>query len=383
MAGKINVVFASLLKPVDEPRMYYKLARSLAKTTKYSINIIGFRSKNLPDDPEVNFIPLFTFSRISLQRLLAPLRLWRKLLQLRPQLLVINTPELLPVSVAYKIFFGAQLIYDVQENHYRNIIWSHATPSFGRRLQATLTRGLERITNRMIVHYILAERCYINECSFIKDEQQYTLLENKAIRPDGSPGWHLPAEGENLRILFAGTINHSYGILDTLPLLEAISALHPALEYTICGHCPNPALEQELQELARQRPWMRLLISPDPLPHPFILEQLRRTHFSLLAYRVNPSNEGCIPTRLWEALAWQVPLILRQEHPWNALVSQYQAGFSVDFLQPDPDLLQQGLFDRRYYTLPMPDALYWESDEVRWLALVDRLMAQPLPVSPH
>jgi glycosyltransferase involved in cell wall biosynthesis len=367
MTGRVKVVFASLLKPVDEPRMYGKLARSLGQTNKYDINIIGFRPKNMPSDESIAFWPLFDFPRISLSRLLAPLTYLRKILQLKPDLIVLTSPDFLMVSSLYKILFGCRLVYDVQENYYRNIIWSHGTPSLLRKLRASLVTAKEAIADRIIIQYLLAERCYSIECSFIS--KPALVLENKVRKPSAVDYLPLPVDG-TLRLLYSGTIAESYGVMDAIQLAEVIYELSPNMKLIICGHCPSGELFERLTEMALTRPWLVLKTATTPIPYNEILLELAAAHFVLVSYRLNPSNQHCMPTRIWEALAWKKPMILRREHPWLSFVQQYEGGFAIDFLYPDRRLLEEGLFGQAYYTKPLPEEVYWESQEQEWIELV-------------
>lgn len=370
MAGKIKVVFASLLKPVDEPRMYEKLGRSLAQTYKYDVNIIGFKSKNLPEDPLLTFWPIFNFRRISPGRLLAPIRFFKKLLQVKPKLIIASGTDLLLVSGLYKILFGCLIINDLQENYYRNIIWSHHQPSLLRKLRAAYVRWQELLIDRIIIQYTLAERTYLIECSFIT--KPTLVLENKACRPQEGR-LAKKEKGDSLQLVYTGTIAASYGIFDALLLADTIQKLIPATTLTLCGHCPSDSVHKKLLHKARTRPWLILQISSTPLPHTSILRALQQADFSLVAYQLNPANENCMPTRIWEALAWQTPMILRSEHPWISLVEQYQAGFAIDYLNPDPEVLLKKLLHTNYYTQPLPAEIYWESIEKEWITLVDSL----------
>ena len=58
------LVIASVLKPVDDVRMYKKFGKSLARTGKYAVNIVGFQTQATLDDAAIRFHPLFGFSRL-------------------------------------------------------------------------------------------------------------------------------------------------------------------------------------------------------------------------------------------------------------------------------------------------------------------------------
>jgi hypothetical protein len=124
-----KVVFASMLKPVDDVRTYHKLAKSLLSTGKYEIFIIGFPSKQPVIDPDIKFLPLPLFKRLSPVRLLLHQRIAKMIANLKPDLVIVNTHELLPAAVRLKRQTGFKLIYDVRENYSENLRLS-GLPSF-------------------------------------------------------------------------------------------------------------------------------------------------------------------------------------------------------------------------------------------------------------
>ena len=50
------------------------------------------------------------------------------------------------------------------------------------------------------------------------------------------------------------------------------------------------------------------------VPHTAILEAASQADFGLVAHQPNPSNENCIPTKIYEYLGIQLPMLL-QNHP--------------------------------------------------------------------
>lgn len=378
MNKKRTIVLASLLKPVDEPRMFEKFALSMAQTNKYAINIIGFSTKKIPQHPDITFYPIFNFKRLSLDRILAPLKYWRILVNVKPELIIVNTHELLLVSCAYQILFGGRLVYDVQENYLQNIIWSSSLPLPLRYVVGYGIRAKEHLAKRMIVHFLLAEKCYLNECSFITSS--FTFLENKARFPlvdkfsstsdkRKRNDWndiHRPVQ-----LLYSGTIAESYGIFDCLQLLEAWNNAGIYARLTIIGYCPREDTLQELHSRLAGKPYLRLLGGNEPVPHTEILKELLKTDFSLISYRINPSNKDCFPTRIWECLAYKIPMIMKPEHPWIPLLNTYRAGMVIDFLNPSapPPYVPENYFKD---TL-IPSSFYWEHEEKKLLNSLDFL----------
>ena len=93
---KRRIVLASVLKPVDDTRMYEKIGVSLADRGNYEVYIIGYPSLHrYIESTSIHFLPLKPFQRLSLQRLLAPFKILKKTIQVQPDLLIVNTHELL------------------------------------------------------------------------------------------------------------------------------------------------------------------------------------------------------------------------------------------------------------------------------------------------
>ena len=174
---KTKVVIASVLKPIDDTRMYEKFGLSMAKTNKYDTNIIGFASKNVKPHDSLTFHPLGTFPRLSWARLWAPWKVYRIYLQVKPQLIIANTHEILLVTVLYKIFFGAKIIYDVRENYVKNIMHTTVFPRLLRPMLAAWVRLKELITKPFFNQYLLAEKIYRKQLGFLPDRA--VVIENK------------------------------------------------------------------------------------------------------------------------------------------------------------------------------------------------------------
>src|SRR5688572_27699905 len=113
---KRRIVLASVLKPVNDPRMFEKMGQSLSG--HYEIHIIGTNSNTNSTDDRIVFHPLASYSRLSINRMLAPLRILKKILQLKPALLIICTHELLWMVLIAKIFLRCAVVYDIRENYF-------------------------------------------------------------------------------------------------------------------------------------------------------------------------------------------------------------------------------------------------------------------------
>ncbi|MBR9999617.1 MAG: hypothetical protein KFF73_11635, partial [Cyclobacteriaceae bacterium] len=156
--SRISVVIASLLKPVDDTRMYEKLGLSLAQTNKYEINIIGFSIKKNIFHTNIRTHPAFHFSRTGISRLVQPIRYFKILLKVKPRIIIVNAYDLLLITLFYSGFTRSIVIYDVQENYFRNILYNSPLPLPLKYLAACAVRTMECMAHPFIHHYLVAEQ---------------------------------------------------------------------------------------------------------------------------------------------------------------------------------------------------------------------------------
>ena len=111
-----RVLLLSTVHPSADPRIVYKIAPSLARHYTVFLALPGLSSPGPAKVSAVIKLPQF---RRLLSRLLFchPVVLW-KCLRLRPDVVHIFVPELIPIAFLFR-FLGAQVIYEVQENLYK------------------------------------------------------------------------------------------------------------------------------------------------------------------------------------------------------------------------------------------------------------------------
>ncbi len=368
-SGKI--VIASVLKPIDDTRLFEKLGLSLSKNNKYDVNIIGFNSKKSISHPKISFYPLFDFQRSSYKRLLASWKYYNLLLKVKPHLVIVSSPELLPVTLLYKILFGAKISYDVQENYYANIRYTPTYPKALRRLLANLVRGLERISRPLIDVFLLAEKCYVYELPFTKGKS--VVIQNKfrplgAIRQANSLS-KLPL----IRLLYSGTISYNYGIMEAIELANNISKLHRDIQLKIIGFAADPELHKKLKVLSEQNANIIYLGEERPIPHKTILNAIPEADFALLPYQPDKSIENCFPTKIWEYMAHKLPMIIQNHKPWADYCHQHNASIAINFKDYDTNEVLGRLISSKFYSFKEETDIFWQSEELTLLKAIEHL----------
>ncbi len=366
---KQRIVLASVLKPVDDTRMFEKIGKSLMIIPEYEVIIIGYPSQKPPVYAGINFIPHPNFHRLSLRRLLIPLLTLKKLYKVKPDALIVNTHELLIVAVTFRILFGTQVIYDVQENYWRNILWTNTFPPVIRHLLAFWVRGKEMVLAGFFHLFILAEKGFEKEMKFFKNK--FIVLENKSLLPEGRP--RMKSSG-SIRLLFSGTISESTGVFHAIDLARALHQVDHSIELHLIGYCAIPATLKKIQNIIQDKPYIRLTGGDQLVPHEEIITQLYCSDFGIICYPSSPHTENKIPTKLYEYLSARLPIIMQDYRPWVERCILYQAALPVQF---NSSLDAAGLLNKmkqtEFYTTS-PTDVTWSSEEKKLLDVMRKVL---------
>ncbi|SET41595.1 glycosyltransferase family protein [Hymenobacter actinosclerus] len=410
----LTILLASVLKPLDDTRMLGKFGRTLAGRPGTEVHVAG-RAAPLPPNLPANLHghELLRGGRLSLARLRAQGRYWRLLRQLRPAVVFVHAPELLPATVLWQWLGRGQrrFVYDVRENYALNIQTQAVYPPWARYLLAALVRRLETLAAARAAAVLLAERSYAAELPFAtgalpaesataaeaaapllpglprttKNEQRKTkdaapvlIIENKYQPYDAQPAvWprRLPDFSEPLRLVYSGTISELNGVWEALRFAAYLRTVWPLAHLTIIGACQQPALLARLQAAVEAANGAVTLLGGAALvPHAAVLAELRRSHLGLLPYRPHPSTARCVPTKLFEYLGLGLPLVLPPNPLWQPLTDAAGAGLVFDFQQvsyPPAAELAAVLRARTYYPQGPPAAAFWASEAEKLTALLD------------
>ena len=374
MFKKNPIIIASVLKPVDDSRMLYKLGFSICETNKYDLNIIGFSSKKTPKVKNIRLIEIFSASRTSLTRLFVPAKFFKKLFRIKPAVVIVTTFELLPVATVGKWLLSYKLVYDVQENYAKNIAANRTLPRFWRRLAILLVKASESFSRKSIDHYVFAEQCYASEMPTIKN---YTVVENKAILPKIlRPPFRL-SNPSAPHFILSGTITEVYGLIPAIEWYLKLYELLPKAQLTIVGHCPMAGFSKKLAQQYGGNKGIHLKLSEQPFPVGYIQDQIRQADILLLPYLLLPGIKNKMPTKLYEGIALQKVILISDNPVWKTIVDKYPAGKAIDFFATDQiQSLWETLCAMEFYQFPPDESIDWQHEKKKIQLLIQNLSLQ-------
>lgn len=372
-SDKTRIVLASVLKPIDDTRMYNKIGLTLAQSGKYDVHVMG-RGSERSERADITQHSLGRFGRISVGRLLAPWRILSRTFRLKPDVFIITTHELLFVAMFVKAATKCRVVYDVQENYYWNILYTPAFPLLIKPFVALYVRGKEILTARFVDHFFLAERGYLTEIHFPNGRS--TILENK-MRHAGTPERERgPARlRTTINLLFSGTIAETTGVFTAIELAIKLHVIDERFRLTIIGHAAQKHVLEKIRLLIRPRGFIQLIARDSPVPYSEVLQHLSKADFGLITYQINPSTMNATPTKLYEYVGMKLPILLVPHKPWIEFCVPYNAAVVFDPNDYDAAVIYEQMMQETFYTTE-PTEVYWESEEDKLLEVVEGL-------SPH
>ena len=368
---KTRIVIASVLKPVDDTRMFEKMGQSLAPD--YDVHIIGYPTLRQPASGMVTFHPLTPFRRLSANRLKASWKIFMKILQLRPAIVIVNTHELLLAGIVLKLVTGLRLIYDVRENYWRNITHTDTFPAGLKTVIASWVKIKEWIATSFVDHYLLAETAYQHEMRF--PSGRFTILQNKFHKPVAFQAPRKTRQRATIQLLFSGTIAASTGVFTAINLASALYALNPRIRLTIMGYCAIPDTREALHKILQEKPYISFTGGGQLVPHTQILEAINYADYGIIAYPPNPSTDNTIPTKLYEYVGSQLPVLLINHPAWVKVCQAYNAAIVFDPGDFQPAAILRQMDQETFYTAPV-EGVFWEDEAPRLLEIVKNLNRQ-------
>lgn len=335
----MRVVHLSVLNPCEHTRIFEKEARSAAQAG-HTVYVLAAGCGRPYHNAGIVLLPNGLKGRHWAGRLRVQLLLLRCCLRLRPQLLHLHTPELLPLALLLRWLLACRVIYDRHEDYPSNILHGSHYPAPLRRLLAGAVLLLEHLSIGWVDAVLLAEACYVGQLPHTA-----LLLPNKALP---SPPAHRPSTPP-IRLLYTGTLAPEWGVDRAL---ELYCQLGPGYTLTLAGHTHSADYARYLQQRCTDV-GATLIGGTHYVPHAQLLHLMATHHVGLALYELSPAIAPRVPTKFYEYMAAGLPIVYTDHQPWNALATTTGMGL------PASRWGELSAFVQGYQR---PDALCWQWD---------------------
>ena len=219
-------------------------------------------------------------------------------------------------------------------------------------------------------HFFLAELNYTKELGFLKNKP-YTCLQNKALENNQPISIPYRRNKHPEKFIFTGNLSFNSGVLKAIRLFESLLDQYPNASMQIIGHAPDKGFHQMLQARVAKIKQIELVGSEYPIGYDRIKEVILAGDVGFVTYQINPSNESCIPTKVFEYLAYQLPFICQENSTWDVYANELGMSFSSDFNDLSFQSIVRWYEKINFFYDNKP--FLWESEEEKLLNTIDQV----------
>jgi glycosyltransferase involved in cell wall biosynthesis len=307
-------------------RIYHKQCVSLAQAGFEVYLVIGATTAEVAEAARagVTVVPLDGLADAGrLHRMLVrSWRCYRLARAVEADVYHLHDPELIPYGLLLN-WQGKKVILDLHEDLRGDIHAKHWIPGPLRHALGKLMRGLEHFAARRVAAVVVATP-HIGTL-FEHSATRLAVVRNFPVIGElaGAP---LPARQERDCVCYAGAINESRGIRQTIRAL----AMAPC-KLLLAGRFDSPELREEL----RAYPGWRQVEECGFVDRGDVAKIMARSFCGLVTLHPEPNYIQSLPIKLFEYMSAGVPVIASDFPLWRQIIDEAGCGLCVDPGNPD------------------------------------------------
>ncbi len=314
-----RVLLLSTVHPPADPRIVYKIAPALAHHYEVVLALPDLDSPGQTGAAATIKLP--QFRRLSLRLLFChPVVLW-KCLRLRPDVVHIFVPELIPIAFLFR-FFGARIVYEIQENLYKKFALKRYNNEF-------LFRYFFRLFDHLARRYfycILTEDAYRDEYRELRYPS--TVVHNYAALPflDNLPAPAAPLTNRPF-FIYCGVISLERSFDTLVAALALLVKTCPDIEVHLFG--PTQLSTEEMEAIPHFKTIRPHLTFYGYTDQRIALAHAHKAIAGLALLKPVGDYPDSYTTKLFEYMALRIPVVTSDFPLYQQVVEAHGCGFCI------------------------------------------------------
>jgi len=321
----MKVCILSSVHSALDNRVFYREAQSL-RNAGYDVTLIAVHGKDETKDG----IRIEALPRVP--RWQRP-RLWLRLLRLarlaQADLYHFHDPELLLVTPILRWLTGKPTVYDVHESYPEFIQVKDYLPGWLRFLVAWTFRWLEPLLARLQSGLVFSddqiaqafERVRRPKATLYNYPARSTLEQAVAVMRAGQPREPI--------VLYLGGMERNRGSRLMMEAFQQVRQALPQARLLVVGHFEPAGLEEEVRADAAARGQSQAVTISGRVPFEQIGDSLKRAAVGWVPWQPVPKNEKNVPTKLFEYMAYGLPIVTGDLLSTRRFVQDGENGYRV------------------------------------------------------
>lgn len=318
----VRVMHISPAHPPTDPRIVHKQVPALAEQYDVICLLPNAGGQTLG---RVRFIGLPFFAWLGWRLLFVHPLILGHILRLRPAILHIYMPELLPVALLCR-WFGVKIIYEVQENLRLKF---DRKPRNNHRVFRWAFAFFDRQARRYCYH-VFTEDSYLKTYSDLR--LPCVVIHNY---PDPAffdaiprPGTRSPPVNDGPHLLYVGVVSVDRGLAVMIQAIALLKESYPAIRLHLFGRCAfDPAALRALPSYRHVRDNLTFYGHTDLK---IAYADPKRYVAGLALLRPVGDYPDSFPTKLFEYMALGLPVITSDFPLYRSIVEPARCGYCVE-----------------------------------------------------
>jgi glycosyltransferase involved in cell wall biosynthesis len=278
-------------------------------------NVEGVRIKALP-----------VFKSRLRRMVLGPLAALRALLRLRPDLVHVHDPELIPLAIAWRLLRRTPTVYDSHEDLAKQVMGKPYVKPWLRPVIVWFARALEVAADRFLDAIVSATPAIARNYR----HAPVALVQNFPWARDFPRA--TPIDPDCRNVVYVGGIAEGRGALE---MLEAVGRSKAGSRLLLAGPLMSSALPDEIARRSAAAEYL------GHLPVSQVPAVIQSATIGLVLFHPLPNNLEAQPTKLFEYMAAGRPFIASDFPAWRRLLDDADCGVFVD--PQDMDALRDAI----------------------------------------
>lgn len=321
-----KVLIMSSVHLWNDTRIFYKMAKSLAKVYDVELHAVADFDHQQVDNVQVFGLPKYT------KRYLRPLnwlRLLYRTIQSDAKIVHFHDPELLLLGLVLKILTRKKVIYDVHEDFPASILNKNWIQRQWRTRIASLADRLEKGMSKHLDGIVFAEFYYKENFTRVHtrkvDIVNYPVFsderceEKKELNPDPT-----------VRLVYAGGISESRGAFNMIKAIGAMrSDIQQRVQLILIGDVSGP-MRAELESLMAAEGVEEHVLLTGRVNLAQVYEYYANCQIGLAILYPEKNYVKSLATKIYEYMSVGIPIIASNFPLWVELVEGNGCGVNVD-----------------------------------------------------
>jgi glycosyltransferase involved in cell wall biosynthesis len=323
MISSAKIVHVSTVHRWNDTRIFHKMCAGLARVG-HDVHLIipaerDFSSKGVQ-------IHALRQGGTRLSRIL--MRPWfacRVVLRLRPDLVHMHDPELLPLGLLLQ-GLGYKVIFDSHEDYPEDFLTKEWLPSFLRKSLAAGVAALDRIAGRFLSGIVAATPTIA--LAFGTDRA--VVIHNYSILDKPEPDESMPYPQRPQAFAYVGSLTQVRSVGVMVEAIRQLRERQPGAFLKLAGDFDSP----EFRDHIEKSPGWAFVEFHEWLERDAVKELLGSVRGGLVIIAPIPTHVVALPNKLFEYMEAGLPVIASDFPLWRDIVERQGCGLLVDPTEP-------------------------------------------------